>query len=137
MQARTFACQRGCVALPPGPEGEIPAHHHVAGVKIPAQHLGDEAIGGQSSKFGGKGLDHDRICARLGKQFQPTFQRHQHGRCQRGCKQACRVGIEGQNHGITARGAGQAAGQCHQGLVAAVHTVEIPYSDRRRTQRSS
>jgi hypothetical protein len=47
------------------------------------------------------------------------------------------MGIEGQNHGLTACGVGEAAGQGHQGLVAEVHSVEIPDGYRRRAQRSS
>ena len=98
----------GRVALPAGPKSEIPAHYHVAGVEVPAQYFGDEAIGGQSRKFGGEGLDHDRIRTCFGKQFQTTFQRHQHGRRQRGCQESRRMGIEGQNHGLTACRMGEA-----------------------------
>jgi hypothetical protein len=46
------------------------------------------------------------------------------------------MGIEGQDYSLPACRVGQAAGGSHQGLVAAVHTVEVPDGDRRRAQRT-
>ena len=136
IQARAFAAEQGGVAFPAGPKSEIPAHHHVAGVEVFGQHFGDEAIGGQSSKVGCERLDHDRISAGLGKQFQATIERQQHRRRQLGREESRGMGIEGQNGGLTAFRVGQTTGYGQQGPVATVHTVEVSDGHRRRAQRT-
>jgi hypothetical protein len=44
------------------------------------------------------------------------------------------MGIEGQNHRLTASRVGKALGRGHQGLVTAMHAIEVADGDRGRAQ---
>ena len=107
-------------------EAEVCTDDDVMRADLLGQDLLDKDLGGHASQLCRERLDQNHLGPSFLQKLGPSLKRGEHGRRQRGRKEAGRVWIEGQGDHFTARRSCDPLRLLQQRLMPEVHAVEVP-----------